>query len=447
MNMSYLFAQSWTTSEGIVSNAEVLSWVEELNQTVHVDIQKTSLSKTGWFYDRASGQIVNKKRSFFQISGIKWNDIEQPIIIQDEIGYLGFICKEIHGVLHFLTQAKIEPGNVNRIQLSPTIQATKSNFSQAHGGERPLYLNWFINSINSTIIVDQIQSEQSSRFFKKRNRNIIILLNKDDDIEENERFKWLTLGQLKKLMRIDNLVNMDSRTVLSCIPFYKCNYKINATVDPFLEASINEVQSDILPLIFNFFNEAKMFVKSKPILIPLYQCEHWNYNEDEFICKRSYPFKVTFCDIAIDGREVNRWGQPLFEAAGMAIFGLFTKVDKGIRYFLVHTKSEIGCFDTIELSPTIQLESIEMPNNIIEKYFFNRYSKGIGVKYDVILSEEGGRFYHEQNRNIIIEIDCDEITEHEPGYFWLTYNTLNLLTQINNILNIQLRNLLSLLEM
>ena len=33
-------------------------------------------------------------------------------------------------------------------------------------------LSYFINSKKHTIIVDQIQSEQSSRFLKKRNRNI-----------------------------------------------------------------------------------------------------------------------------------------------------------------------------------------------------------------------------------------------------------------------------------
>jgi oxidase EvaA len=64
----------------------------------------------------------------------------------------------------------------------------------------------------------------------------------------------------------------------------------------------------------------------------------------------------------------------------------------------------------------------------------------------VVLSEEGGRFYHEQNRNVIIELDKDELDEVPDGYFWVNYRTLNQLVQINNCLNIQLRNLLSLLE-
>ena len=68
------------------------------------------------------------------------------------------------------------------------------------------------------------------------------------------------------------------------------------------------------------------------------------------------------------------------------------------------------------------------------------------VNMDTLLSEEGGRFYHEQNRNVIIEIKDDEIKELPAGYFWANLKTLSTLVQVNNCLNIQLRNLLSVLE-
>ena len=69
-----------------------------------------------------------------------------------------------------------------------------------------------------------------------------------------------------------------------------------------------------------------------------------------------------------------------------------------------------------------------------------------GVLLDVMLSEEGGRFYHEQNRNVIMEVDKEKLGELPEGYFWVNYSSLNYLVQVNNCLNIQLRNLLSLLE-
>ena len=418
-----LLLDSWLSKEGINKTEHILEWIN--NGNIFVDIKKTNLSNIGWFYNETSGQITNSTGSFFQIAGIREGLIEQPIMIQNEIGYLGIICKIFGGVLHCLMYAKIEPGNINKIQISPTIQATKSNFTQKHGGVTPAYLDCFINASYHHIIIDQIQSEQSSRFFKKRNRNIMILI--EDDIEETQTHKWMTIGQIKHLMRFDNLVNMNTRTVLSCIPLY------------------NGLNSNS---IYQYFNDYKMFKAITKDIIPLYSLKRWKMqgNEESFICLDPWHFKIIFCDISIEGREVKHWGQPLFEAEGMAIFGLFSRVNNGVREFLVQAKHEIGCFDEIELGPTVQLEAIEKPSNEIEKLFIEYYDSKIGIKYDVILSEEGGRFYHEQNKNIIIEIEAELIKNPPPGYWWCTYKTLNELVQINNMLNIQLRNLLSLLE-
>ena len=52
----------------------------------------------------------------------------------------------------------------------------------------------------------------------------------------------------------------------------------------------------------------------------------------------------------------------------------------------------------------------------------------------------------EENRNIIIEIDKNETGDLPEGYFWADYKTLNRFISVNNCLNIQLRNLLSVLE-
>lgn len=163
---------------------------------------------------------------FFSIDGIcvqtnwgikeKW---DQPIINQPEIGFLGFIGKNINGILHLLVQAKIEPGNVNVIQISPTLQATRSNFLQVHKGKKPQFLEFFNGELKNKILLDQLQSEQGARFLKKRNRNIIIEVHKSDLIKIPPDFVWLTIGQIKKLMCEPNVINMDSRSVLSCIPF------------------------------------------------------------------------------------------------------------------------------------------------------------------------------------------------------------------------------------
>ena len=215
--------KSWKTIDNKFNDLDTLfKWINGLNNIVRVKVEKISFNDGFWFYDKLGDKIANKNGSFFSIEGIKRIDnnvtIDNQIIInQPEIGYLGIIAKEFDGELYFLMQAKIEPGNINKVQISPTLQATRSNFMKTHGGKVPKYLEYFVEKDKYEILIDQIQSEQSSRFYRKRNRNIIIIIN--DDIEIDNWHKWMTLGQIKELMKHDNLVNMDTRTVISCIPF------------------------------------------------------------------------------------------------------------------------------------------------------------------------------------------------------------------------------------
>ena len=413
-----------------------------------------------WFYDKREGCIRNRNHSFFQITGLEktltgGERQTQPIILQQEIGFLGIICKEIDGVMHFLMQAKIEPGNINKIQISPTIQATKSNFTQKHGGAKPAYLEYFEQAAKYEIVVDQIQSEQSSRFYKKRNRNIIIRV--DEDVPVLPSHRWMTLGQIKQLMRVDNLVNMDTRTVLSCIPFYKLQLQEDesrslsrAFRNPALYRSIFVGDGENhLPEIYSYINDYKMFEEASERFVPLHELDGWHMTEERIFCETPYPYQVIYCDIAIEGREVKRWTQPLFEAMGIATFGLICCEVNGVLKFLVRTTPELGCFDGIELGPTVQQEVVPFPGHQeteIDRFFASKLRDGGQVLFDHLLSEEGGRFYHEQNRNILLQVEVSELPELLEGYFLVDYRTLNELVQVNNTLNIQLRNLLSLLE-
>ena len=454
-------ARSWCTRESKVnSTADLLEWIRSRNETAAVDIKKTTLEACSpWFYDREEGCIRNEQRSFFTVTGFRQTeedgtDRSQPIILQQEIGYLGILCREIDGVMHFLMQAKIEPGNLNQIQLSPTIQATKSNFTQKHGGKKPAYLDYFLNAERYEIVVDQIQSEQSSRFYKKRNRNT--LLRVEEDVEVLPSHRWMTLGQIKRFMREDNLVNMDTRTVLSCIPFSRAGLSPSAAAelearftDPALFRSVfRGEEKNLLPQVFRFLNDRKMFDGAVRRLLPLHELPDWAMEDGEFVCRHPYPFKVVFCDISIEGREVLHWAQPLFEAVGVATFGLICCEEGGMLKFVVRAAPEVGCFDVLELGPTVQQEasSLRREQNSVTDLFFDRLARGEGVMFDHLLSEEGGRFYHEQNRNVLIRVRREDLPPLPPGYFLLDYRTLNELVQVNNVLNIQLRNLLSLLE-
>ena len=434
--------------ESLHSDQEIAEWLRKRKEQCLVQIRKIDLKACApWYYDQTEGSIRNRNGSFFRIVGVEaeYPDgtcISQPMILQQEIGYLGIACKKFNSVWHFLMQAKIEPGNINYVQLSPTLQATRSNFTRLHGGKEPPYLRLFKQMRQENILVDQIQSEQSSRFWGKRNRNVFIRV--EEEVEELPSHRWMTLRQISRCMTQNNLVNMDTRTVFSCMPYVFMMNGISG-YSPEFTRSMREIRHEDLTNIFLRMNDYKMFGAPTLRRVPLLSLKEWGF-EDQRFCYRAgvWPYEVIFCGINIEGREVTQWNQPLVAALGKAVFGLICRRRAGRWEVLVSVKPEPGCFDSVELGPSIQEEyGISRSWDMVAEAFFSAIQDPEKVRKDVVLSEEGGRFFHEQNRNVIVEVDAD--FPYDPDrYIWTTLGSLNALTQINNCLNIQLRNLLML---
>ena len=401
---------------------------------------------------------------FFSIIGINvdtnYGEIEswdQPIINQPEIGYLGFITKEFNGILYFLMQAKIEPGNVNNVQLSPTLQATKSNYSQVHHGKKPIYLEYFIERDRCEVLIDQLQSEQGSRFLKKRNRNIIIKTN--EEVPLHDDFIWMTLGQIKRLISIDNLINMDTRTVISGIPFGSFDENTinffnaigNVSSTDFSKSMLASALSKYSYLnsfddIIAWFTELKCKYEINIRQISLNKMRDWIISDDEIFHKDKKFFRIIATKIEISNREVSRWMQPLVEPAQEGLIVFIVKKIHGIYHFLVQAKVESGNFDTVEMAPTVQCLTGNYkttPNNSLPYLDYVRNASKSQIKLDVIQSEEGGRFYKEQNRNLIIEADNNFDENLHQNYIWVSLNQLHTFLTFNNYLNIQARSLLS----
>ena len=67
------------------------------------------------------------------------------------------------------------------------------------------------------------------------------------------------------------------------------------------------------------------------------------------------------------------------------------------------------------------------------------------ILIDTLQSEEGGRFFGEQNRHIIIDVGEAFSIEVPESYMWMTKAQLKHFIQYNNFINIQARSLLALL--
>lgn len=440
-----LFYQSAMTEYNPLNTTEeALLWIQQQNREILVDVKQIPFSECkGWRFDK-DGNLRHHSGKFFSIEGLSvltnYGNVpswQQPIINQPEIGYLGIICKEFGGVLYFLLQAKVEPGNINNVQLSPTLQATKSNYSQVHGGNKPPYLEYFQQACPEQIMLDQLQSEQGARFLKKRNRNIIIRV--EEDIEQKSNFIWLTLGQIKKMAQYDNVVNMDTRTVISGIPLYSDECDLLKRGQP---------QNSTIEIL-SWMTSMKCRYELNTTVIPLKDVDNWEITDMAIQHKDSKYFKVIAAQVCINNREVKTWNQPLVQPIQQGLTAFIVKKINGVFHFLVQGKVELGNFDVVEMAPTVQcITGSYVGKNNQQPYVEYVLSANKNqILIDTLQSEEGGRFYQEQNRNMIVLADDSFDTKCIPdNYIWVTHEQLMLFLHFNNYLNIQARSLLSLIR-
>lgn len=439
------------------STEEIKSWIARRNREVEVSVTRVAFDAMRMWHTEPDGSLRHDTGRFFSIVGIDVrtdygvvNHWRQPIILQPEVGYLGILTKEFDGVLYFLMQAKIEPGNVNCVQLSPTLQATKSNYSRVHSGKSPHYLDYFVNARPENIILDQLQSEQGARFMRKRNRNIIIKV--DGEVPVLEDFRWMTLGQIKALMRCDNLVNMDTRTVLSGL-------KVSDYVTPLdglrgmsafgrdmiLSGETNHSLISTRDHL-SWLTGLKARYDLSVTYCPVCEMPGWRKTDDEIVRDDGKYFKIIGVNVTIANREVASWHQPLVQPMQQGLCAFIVKKIDGVYHFLVQAKLECGNFDVVELAPTVQCLTGNVYAEGGVKPAFADYvlaARKEQVLFDTLQSEEGGRFYKEQNRNLLVEADEGFPLELPPRYTWMTLRQIYEFLRFNNYLNIQARSLIS----
>lgn len=200
---------------------ELIDWYEYFVRNSKMKMEEIPLEECReWSIDQDSGSIRHSSGEFFSVEGIRitgsisrevnsgW---DQPFLKQvgNDGGILGLVRQRFKGVPHYLIEAKEEPGNYNVVQISPTVQATYSNLKQAHKGKKTSYSELFLQpeKYPLKVILDQWTSEDGGRLFNKRNRSMLVEYDEFSKLELiSKRFKWVSLFQLKKLIRDQNAI-------------------------------------------------------------------------------------------------------------------------------------------------------------------------------------------------------------------------------------------------
>lgn len=465
-----------------LATADIESWMSERREAKNFKVEEVPFSEMdGWFFEAKTGNLVHQSGKFFSIEGITvhsnfgpvptWS---QPIINQPEIGLLGFLTKRFDGILYFLMQLKREPGNINTVQLAPTVQATRSNFTRVHGGESPPYIEYFLGDRRARVLIDSLQSEQGARFLRKRNRNMI--LETAGEVVVLDDFCWLTLGQIHQLLNLDNVVNMDARTILACISLNAP--EISGTTNDGLLAQLGHLdgvdvqllQHDITPFssdllnglfdverslhnadsVMSWVTEQKVMFELEVESIPLRKVKKWYNTGTEIRHEEDNYFTVIGVHVEADGREVSTWSQPMIRPWEEGLVAYLVKKIDGVYHFLVQAKVEPGNLDIVEMAPTIQCitRSYQRLGSEDQPMFLDYVltAEPEQIRYETMQSEEGGRFFREQNRNLIVEVEENFPVDVPEWFIWLTMNQMKRYIKLNNFFNVQARCLLSCLS-
>ncbi|WP_306368851.1 NDP-hexose 2,3-dehydratase family protein [Nocardiopsis sp. CC223A] len=416
--------------------ADVAAWAAERAAAGGFSVTRIPFAEMdAWGFHPDSGDLVHDSGRFFSVTGLRSivdgdprTLLHQPVIHQPEVGVLGLLAKEFDGVLHFLVQAKMEPGNPGVVQLSPTVQATRSNYTRAHRGRPVRHIEHFVGPGRGRVLADVLQSEHGWWFHHKSNRNMIV--ETDRDVEPHEDFRWVTLGTLGALMLRDETVNMDTRTVLACAPvFFGSGRPLHSDVE-----------------LLSWFTGQRASRTLAAERVPLGSLPGWQRTSDRLHHADERHFDVVAVSVRARAREVASWSQPLLAPHGPGVAAFLTRRVAGVPHLLVHARVEPGFLDTVELGPTVQCtrEEATAPPGSRPPFLDAVLSAPPGpLLYRAVHSEEGGRFLHARTHCLVVE-DPRPRTEPEPeGHLWATPDQLVALARHGHYLNVQARTLMA----
>lgn len=435
----------------------VHDWIEKAQQSASLNTMLVPINTiSNWKRDAVTGNIGHDTGRFFSVTGVHCrhrvdrHEIEwdQPIIEQPETGILGILAMSINGIMHFCLQAKEEPGNIGGIQLSPTVQATYSNYTGAHGGATPLFLEQFVTPAPERIIFARLQTEDGGRFLYKSNRNMVVAARNDVPETLPDSFIWLTLRQIVELIGRGNLVNACTRSILSSTIF-AANQSNNAGLHgKILKTDTTDNNAEELRATLQWLDDRRAANHMLVRRIGLNELQEWEIDTKGFFSHREKRFfRIVGLSVTSGTREVRKWGQPIIENPAAGIIGLLVRNgDHGIEV-LMQAKAEAGNRSTVQLGPTVQFTqgNYEGSRKLVKPFLYDDFLEPTRFRpiHESRQTEEGARFYREYHLHRILMAPDGTDLQVTPDYRWLPLEQVVFLLHLGEQVNSCARSILS----
>ena len=145
-------------------------------------------------------------------------------------------------------------------------------------------------------------------------------------------------------------------------------------------------------------------------------------------------------------REVTSWCQPQAFNRKEHFCGLIITKIKDTYFWLMQVVEEPGIIGSAQIGPSVQTDAIRegAANSQVYSGLFSNPERS-RIVFDVIHSEEGGRFYRDKKRFMCLLLPEGEVKINGPKYKLVSGGAVKKLVQKENVLNIFARNFLAIL--
>lgn len=182
--------------------------------------------------------------------------------------------------------------------------------------------------------------------------------------------------------------------------------------------------------------------------IPLGRLAEWRLDEQGFLSHREGRFfRFLGLQVTSPNREVTSWHQPIMDNVEPGIIGLLLRSWRGRTHMLMQVHVDVGNRSTALLGPTVQFAPGNYRNGHRSQrpFLFEEFLSGVGFRklFESRQSEEGGRFYQEDNLHRVLWLPEDRELEPPPSYRWLTFAQVRFFVQLGECVNPCARSILA----
>ncbi|MFE3579876.1 NDP-hexose 2,3-dehydratase family protein [Streptomyces vinaceus] len=205
-------------SEADVSAA--LTWLIDQKSRFSLDARRISLNDLDEWVRGAYG-IRHREDRYFRIVGLsvtatsrevdRWS---QPMLEPTSGNVVALVCQRRSGVLHFLVQALAQPGLQDRLELAATVQWNPGNY---RGPDDFPPLAEYLDAPASWTCLKAVQSEDGGRFLRADTTHLVVDVPEGHPVAAPDNYRWMPMGTLNRLIRSGYYVNVELRSLLSCL--------------------------------------------------------------------------------------------------------------------------------------------------------------------------------------------------------------------------------------